>query len=442
MILVLKGNTLRVSAGQMSPQVPRHSLYSLTDSSDCGPEKEEEEEPPRRLTPLEKLTLDMCHDENTIKELTVGRRVGFYKVRGEIGCGNFSKVKLAFHALTKDKVAIKVLDKLRLDLQTQIMLSREISSMESLYHPNVVRLYEVVETPSRLYLVLEYAGGGDLHSRITSQGKISDPESKIVFAQILSAVKHMHDNNIIHRDLKAENVLFSCNACVKVADFGFSTRVSTNNQMLDTFCGSPPYAAPELFKDESYMGPPVDVWAMGVLLFFMVTGTMPFRADTVPKLRRCVLEGAYVLPTWVSAPCQRLIQGILKPEPSERYALDQMLGCEWLLPVEFFRPVPPAYWPNPMHLLESGPGRLNQEEEEVRVALQELGVTEEHILNNQSKNSRSPVTGIYRILLHRIQRSKGTERAPMITGVVKDPKRDSLRAYRNLRHTSKLCVLS
>ncbi|KAL6469909.1 hypothetical protein MHYP_G00210280 [Metynnis hypsauchen] len=376
----------------MSPQVPRHSLYSLTDSSDCGPEKEEEEEPPRRLTPLENLTLDMCHNENTIKELTVGRRVGFYKVRGEIGCGNFSKVKLAFHALTKDKVAIKVLDKLRLDLQTQRMLSREISSMESLFHPNVVRLYEVVETPSRLYLVLEYAGGGDLHSRITSQGKISEPESKIVFAQILSAVKHMHDNNIIHRDLKAENVLFSCNACVKVADFGFSTRVSTNNQMLDTFCGSPPYAAPELFKDESYIGPPVDVWAMGVLLFFMVTGTMPFRADTVPRLRRCVLEGAYVLPTWVSAPCQRLIQGILKPEPSERNALDQMLGCEWLLPVEFFRPVPNTYRLNPMHLLESGPGRLSQEEEEVHVALQELGVTEEHILNNQSKNSRSPVT--------------------------------------------------
>ncbi|XP_072518386.1 serine/threonine-protein kinase NIM1 [Salminus brasiliensis] len=425
-----------------SPQVPRHSLYSLTDSSDCGPEKEEEEDPPKRLTPLEKLTLDMCHDENTIKELTVGRRVGFYKVRGEIGCGNFSKVKLAFHALTKDKVAIKVMDKMRLDLQTQRMLSREISSMESLYHPNVLRLYEVVETPCRLYLVLEYAGGGDLHSRITSQGKLTDPESKIVFAQILSAVKYMHDNNIIHRDLKAENVLYSCSACVKVADFGFSTRVSNRNQMLDTFCGSPPYAAPELFKDESYLGPPVDVWAMGVLLFFIVTGTMPFRADTVPKLRRCVIEGAYILPVWVSAPCQCLIRGILKPEPSERYALDQMLGCEWLLPVELFRPAWPLCQLNPVHLLEAGSGRLNQEEEDVRAILQELGVTEAHILNNQSRKSRSPFTGMYRIVLHRIQRNSGTEHPPMITGVVKDPKRDSLRAYRNLRHTSKLCVLS
>lgn len=210
--------------------------------------------------------------------------------------------------------------------------------------------------------------------------------------------------------------------------------------MLDTFCGSPPYAAPELFKDEAYLGPPVDAWAMGVLLFFMVTATMPFRADTVPKLRRCVLQGAYVLPTWVSAPCQRLIRGILKPEPTERCALDQMLGCEWLLPVEIVRPVPHLHQLNSVHLLQAGPGSARQEE--VRAALQELGVTEEHIINNQSKNSRSPITGIYRIILHRTQRKRGAECLPLITGVVRDPKRDGLRAYRNLRHTSKLCVLS
>ncbi|XP_026797258.2 serine/threonine-protein kinase NIM1 [Pangasianodon hypophthalmus] len=432
--------TMPASMTLVSAPVPCHSLYSLSDSSDCDPDNKEEEDSPRRLTPLQKLTLDMCHDEKTIKELIVGRRVGFYKVCGEIGCGNFSKVKLAFHALTKDKVAIKVLDKMRLDLQSQRMLSREISVMESLYHPNMLRLYEVLELPCRLCLVLEYAGGGDLHARISSQGKFSDLESKLVFAQILSAVKHMHDNNMIHRDLKAENILFTSNSCVKVADFGFSTKISNRNQMLDTFCGSPPYAAPELFKDEAYMGPPVDVWAMGVLLFFMVTGTMPFRADTVPKLRCCVLRGVYVLPTWVSAPCQRLIRGILKPEPTERCALDQMLGCEWLLPVEILRPIPQMYQLNPVHLLKVWPGWAEQEE--VHATLQELGVTEEHILNNQGKNSRSPITGIYRIVLHRIQRNRRTDCLPLITGVVKDPKRDSLRAYRNLRHTSKLCVLS
>ncbi|XP_007542236.1 serine/threonine-protein kinase NIM1 [Poecilia formosa] len=421
-----------------------HSLYSLTDSSDGGHEEERPNDAPR-LTPLQKLTAAMCKDEKTIKELIIGRRVGFYKVRGEIGYGTFSRVKLAFHALTKDKVALKILDRTRLDAQTQQLLSREISSMECLQHPNVVRLYEVVETPSRLFLVLEYAGGGDLHNRICSEGKLCDNTSKITFAQILSAVKYMHNLNIIHRDLKAENVLFTSDGCVKVADFGFSTRVASRGSALDTFCGSPPYAAPELFRDDSYLGPPVDVWAMGVLLFFMVTGTMPFRADTMGKLRRCIMEASYTIPPWVPGPCQRLIRGILKPLAAERYAVDQMLGCDWLLPVEFPWALAPPEPPGPLQsLLESERGNQEDEEveEEVRSALEELGFTAEHLRNHQLTDSRSPVTGVYRILLHRTQKRWGCDSLPVVRGVVRDPKREGLRAYRGLRHTSKFCVLS
>ncbi|KAK5609507.1 hypothetical protein CRENBAI_007221 [Crenichthys baileyi] len=419
-----------------------HSLYSLTDNSDgCH---EEEAGGSLRLTPLQKLTVAMCKDEKTIKELIIGRRVGFYKVRGEIGYGTFSKVKLAFHALTKDKVALKILDRMRLDAQAQRLLSREISSMESLQHPNVIRLYEVVETPSRLFLVLEYAGGGDLHNRICSEGKLCDSTSKITFAQILSAVKYMHDSNIIHRDLKAENVLFTSGGCVKVADLGFSTRVSSRSSSLDTFCGSPPYAAPELFRDDCYQGPPVDVWAMGVLLFFMVTGTMPFRADTMGKLRRCIIEASYTIPPWVPGPCQRLIRGILKLVPTERYAIDQMLGCDWLLPVEFPWTLVPFEPPSPLQsLLESEHGNLEEEEEveeEVRSSLEELGFTAEHLQNNQLTESRSPVTGVYRILLHRAQKRRGCDSPPVVRGMVRDPKREGLRAYRGLRHTSKFCT--
>ncbi|XP_047227892.1 serine/threonine-protein kinase NIM1 isoform X1 [Girardinichthys multiradiatus] len=420
-----------------------HSLYSLTESSDgCH---EEEADGSLRLTPLQKLTLAMCKDEKTIKELIIGRRVGFYKVRGEIGYGTFSRVKLAFHALTKDKVALKILDRMRLDAQAHRLLSREISSMESLQHPNVIRLYEVVETPSRLFLVLEYAGGGDLHNRICTVGKLCDTTSKITFAQILSAVKYMHDSNIIHRDLKAENVLFTSGGCVKVADLGFSTRVSSRSSSLDTFCGSPPYAAPELFRDDCYQGPPVDVWAMGVLLFFMVTGTMPFRADTMGKLRRCIIEASYTIPPWVPGPCQRLIRGILKPVPTERYAIDQMLGCDWLLPVEFPWTLVPFEPPSPLQsLLESEHGNLEEEEveEEVRSSLEELGFTAEHLQNNQLTESRSPVTGVYRILLHQAQKRRGCDSPPVVRGMVRDPKREGLRAYRGLRHTSKFCVLS
>ncbi|KAM7369333.1 hypothetical protein PAMP_013608 [Pampus punctatissimus] len=428
---------------QVTSTKVHHSHYSLTDSSDVGPE-DEEADSPLCLTPLQKLTMDMCKDKKTIKELIIGRRVGFYKVRGEIGYGTFSRVKLAFHALTKDKVALKILDRTRLDAHTQRLLSREIGSMESLQHPNVVRLYEVVETPSRLFLVLEYAGGGDLHNKICNEGKLSENTSKITFAQILSAIKYMHNMSIIHRDLKAENVLFTSSGCVKVADFGFSTRVSNRSDALDTFCGSPPYAAPELFRDECYQGPPVDVWAMGVLLFFMVTGTMPFRAETMGKLRRCVIEGAYTIPPWVPGPCQRLIKGILKPVPAERYAVDQMLGCDWLLPVEFpWSLVPPEPMSPLQSLLDSECGDLEEEEQmEVRSSLEELGFTQGHLQNNPLKDSRSPVTGVYRILLHRAQKRRGCDCLPVVRGMVRDPKREGLRAYRGLRHSSKFCVLS
>uniref|UniRef100_A0A8C7YQV4 non-specific serine/threonine protein kinase n=1 Tax=Oryzias sinensis TaxID=183150 RepID=A0A8C7YQV4_9TELE len=154
------------------------------------------------------------------------------------------------------KVALKILDRMRLDAQAQRLLSREINSMEALQHPNIIRLYEVVETPSRLYLVLEYAGGGDLHNRICSEGKLCDNTSKVTFAQVLSAIKYMHNLSIIHRDLKAENVLFTTTGAVKVADFGFSTRVSNRNLALDTFCGSPPLRGPGALQGRVLPGPP------------------------------------------------------------------------------------------------------------------------------------------------------------------------------------------
>uniref|UniRef100_A0A6P4G3A0 non-specific serine/threonine protein kinase n=1 Tax=Drosophila rhopaloa TaxID=1041015 RepID=A0A6P4G3A0_DRORH len=199
--------------------------------------------------------------------VTIGRRIGLYRFCGDIGRGNFSKVKLAVHQLTRDKVAIKVvdLDRAGLDAKALRMLSSEIATLECVHHPNILRLFEVVETLGRVYLVTEWIRGGELYNHITQGGPLREIHAAPLLKQLLLAVKHMHSLGYVHRDIKAENVLLLSEDRLKLADFGFSTQlINGANQKLDTFCGSPPYAAPELFSDDHYIGAPVDPAVIGM----------------------------------------------------------------------------------------------------------------------------------------------------------------------------------
>ncbi|XP_039259012.2 serine/threonine-protein kinase NIM1-like [Styela clava] len=327
------------------------------------------------LSPFEKLVQALNYDHRIKLELSYGKRIGFYSLKGDIGTGNFSRVKIGTHSLTKERVAVKILDKTKMDRKTKRLLSREISSMEKLHHPNIIRLYEVMHTKSKLFLVMEYAGGGELFSRLSSQGKMAESDAKIIFSQILSAVEHMHQHNIIHRDMKAENVFFSEKRIVKVGDFGFSTKAHGSKDALDTFCGSPPYAAPELFRDSYYYGEYVDIWALGILLYFAVTGTMPFRAETVGKLKKRILLGHFTVPSHVSSDCKHLIRNILKPSPSHRLSLQEIKQSSWFNRTSF---------PNATSFFNLDPRKVQRKEAQPEEAyalfmLERLGVKDDHM---------------------------------------------------------------
>uniref|UniRef100_A0A671SBS6 non-specific serine/threonine protein kinase n=1 Tax=Sinocyclocheilus anshuiensis TaxID=1608454 RepID=A0A671SBS6_9TELE len=230
--------------------------------------------------------------------------IGCYRLLKTIGKGNFAKVKLAKHVLTDKEVRIAFTPQIK-------NLFREVRIMKVLNHPNIVKLFEVIETDKSLYLVMEYASGAS------------------VCVQIVSAVQYCHQKCIVHRDLKAENLLLDADMNIKIADFGFSNEFTLGNK-LDTFCGSPPYAAPELFQGKKYDGPEVDVWSLGVILYTLVSGSLPFDGQNLKELRERVLRGKYRIPFYMSTDCENLLKKFLILNPTKRGSLEQIMKDRWM----------------------------------------------------------------------------------------------------------------
>ncbi|XP_044141732.1 maternal embryonic leucine zipper kinase-like [Bufo gargarizans] len=271
-----------------------------------------------------------------------------YQLHETIGTGGFAKVKLGTHLLTGEKVAIKIMDKesLRDDLPR---VKTEIEAMKNLSHQHVCRLYHVIETSKKIFMILEYCPGGELFDYIIAKDRLTEDEARVFFRQIVSAVAYIHSQGYAHRDLKPENLLIDEDQNLKLIDFGLCAKPKGGmDYHLMTCCGSPAYAAPELIQGKAYIGSEADIWSMGVLMYALMCGYLPFDDDNVMALYKKIMRGKYEIPKWLSPGSVLLLSQMLQVDPKKRISVKHLLRHPWLMPgyhypVEWYSKCPLGY---------------------------------------------------------------------------------------------------
>ncbi|KAF9509789.1 hypothetical protein BS47DRAFT_127031 [Hydnum rufescens UP504] len=256
------------------------------------------------------------------------RVVGNYTLGKVIGEGTYGKVRMGTHRLTSTRVAIKQIPK-----EFSAQLTREIHHHRRLHHPHVTQLYEVIATESSIWLVTELCSGGELFDYLVEKGRLSESESRRLVGQLCLALHYVHSSKAVHRDLKLENVLLDDRCNVKIGDFGF-TREYENGRLLETFCGTTGYAAPEMLIGQKYSGPEVDIWSLGIILYALVTGTLPYDDDDEEVMKTKIIAGDFEIPDWLSTNLQDLIRAILQKNPIDRLSIPQILAHTWFSQTE------------------------------------------------------------------------------------------------------------
>ncbi|KAI8896038.1 kinase-like domain-containing protein [Globomyces pollinis-pini] len=317
--------------------------------------------------------------------------IGTYTLEKTIGEGSFGKVKLGRHTLTGQQVAIKIVDKINAP-----QLVREIETWRHLKHPNIAQLYEVLCSETKIYMVQEYCNGGEMLNYITKNGKMDDslPQTVSVFQQIVEAVGKCHEKNFAHRDLKLENILLNEDFQVKLIDFGF-TRWYEDASLLDTYCGSSAYAAPEILAGQKYSGPGADIWSLGVVLYTMVCGYLPFDEETESDTHKLISEIKYTIPEFLQQDTVNLIRWIFKKNPNERPTISQILKHP------FFKIVAPSVMQTPTSA-GSGP-LLGTSSAELMLAakLEAAGFNTTAILKSVHSNACDQASALWYLLLNK-----------------------------------------
>ncbi|XP_076009801.1 SNF-related serine/threonine-protein kinase [Genypterus blacodes] len=331
-----------------------------------------------------------------------GKIAGLYDLDKTLGRGHFAVVKLARHVFTGEKVAVKVIDKTKLDTVATGHLFQEVRCMKLVQHPNIVRLYEVIDTQTKLYLILELGDGGDMFDYIMKHEEgLNEELAKKYFAQIVHAISYCHRLHVVHRDLKPENVVFfEKQGLVKLTDFGFSNKFQPGKK-LTTSCGSLAYSAPEILLGDEYDAPAVDIWSLGVILFMLVCGQPPFQEANDSETLTMIMDCKYTVPAHVSSACKDLIDRMLQRDPKRRASLEEIEGHTWLQGVD---PSPATKYNTPLVSHKN----LSEEEHNSIIQRMVLGdiADREAIVEALETNKYNHITATYYLLAERILREK------------------------------------
>lgn len=323
------------------------------------------------------------------------KSIGHYILGKTIGEGTFGKVKLGTHILTGEKVAVKILEKERIvDVADVERVAREIHILKLLQHPHVIQLYEIIETPRQLYLIMEYCSGGELFDHIVASGRVREREACRFLHQIVAGVEQIHRMNVVHRDLKPENLLLDEHRNIKIVDFGLSNTFQ-EGQLLKTACGSPCYAAPEMIAGHRYVPSLCDIWSCGVILFALVCGYLPFEDQNTAALYRKILNADYQPPKFISDSVRDLIARMLTTDPEQRYTVQRIRAHAWYRQVT----EPTVKWDG-----ERGERML---EEDVLEQLDRFGFPRDYAIKCLQMNKHNHVTTTYYLLTEKKHRMAG-----------------------------------
>ena len=341
-----------------------------------------------------------------------------YRLEKTIGKGSYGKVKMATDLSTGNVVAVKFIAKSSIKKPAHsVRIQREINLLTALHHPNIVRLFATLDTPHDIILVMEYVQGADLFEKIVglTEKRYQESEGRGIFQQIAEAVEYCHHYRVIHRDLKPENVMVeaSTGRCILI-DFGFANMFHPHGH-LETNCGSPLYAAPEIVQGVQYTGPEVDVWSLGVILYAMLTGSLPFEDEQLKGLYSKICAGDYSIPAYLSPGAKDLIRRMLCVDSNQRLTISQVLNHPWVHPLNLPPRIPPF---RAQHLQHA----IVEADQEILQAMISYGYPhpdETRIL--LASDPEDPASAVYTLLCEKREREYYSREQPLMLDLLTRP---------------------